>query len=476
MKKIISLMLALVMVFLLIGCQSEQVKLNDESRDNSAEKSEMPESVNIDVTPYSGNDKLSGSLNISSKYVMTDDSILGLARGFMELHPDVEIIVDGEFTEENGITSVEEMFIRDAAYSTKVVPKLLSGEIDIMNLSSTLNYEKYVESGTFINLLSLWENDPEIVKEDYFENIIEAAKYREGLFYIPTLITLGDKVYINKLALEDSDFDIDIEKIKLTELLDLYLELMEDGKIPEKFYFQYDDTGKNFKFDTVIQSDYFDFENKICNFDSQEFIDYLEKSNKIYTKKKEEFATVSASSRFDFEKANNSLFMSSNSMIQEISDEYNNIFDDRKKSTKAISLTNNSGKSAVIAADAIAITSSCKDPALAWEFIKYCIIESPEVAYGKDSGKWNGDRFSRGFVPINKNNLEKYLEAYYRSEYDEKMYTESVKSVESVEKITIAGTDLSFKDIFVKYYDQGIITAEECAKEIQNRAEIYLKE
>ena len=78
-------------------------------------------------------------------------------------------------------------------------------------------------------------------------------------------------------------------------------------------------------------------------------------------------------------------------------------------------------------------------------------------------------------MPVNKNNCKKLITSIYGSDslaekfctYNETLNARASSSSEIMENL---------KDIFISYYDNHLISAEECAKQLQERAWIYLNE
>jgi multiple sugar transport system substrate-binding protein len=72
-----------------------------------------------------------------------------------------------------------------AGYINRVNTALMSGEGADIYAMDILPQHRYVEKGQLENLAAYMERDPHWVKTDYRENILEAAKYRGGLWFIP---------------------------------------------------------------------------------------------------------------------------------------------------------------------------------------------------------------------------------------------------------------------------------------------------
>lgn len=157
-------------VIMLSGCS------NDVNIDNNLS---TLEDNNLPVTEK--NKELSGTLTVSTVF---DGYIDILAEKFMDMHPNVEIIVERQ--EDNKVT-----------YMYRIAIDLLSGTAtDLIDLSA-LDINHKAQSGLLVNLYEFMDNDPKFNKSDYYTNIFEAMEYQGGLYAMP-LSFQYDMVYISK--------------------------------------------------------------------------------------------------------------------------------------------------------------------------------------------------------------------------------------------------------------------------------------
>ncbi len=114
--------------------------------------------------------------------------------------------------------------------------------------------------------------------------------------------------------------------------------------------------------------------------------------------------------------------------------------------------------------------SASKNKELAWLFISYCIKERTMEELGDD--------YLIAGYPINRKNTLKLLEKAFGSGYEEDIAKIDTwnKERNSTDMVSINLNLLSeIQNICKEFYD-GKITAEDCAAQVQNRSEIYLKE
>ena len=395
----------------------------------------------------------------------------------MKLHPGVAITVDSADFDLMTSTT-DQMVAAWDAFQKRMRPQLMSGEDapDIANLGMLINLEKAADSGLFIDLYPFWNNDPDIIQEDYFQNVLKTNEYNGGLYAIPTLFNVN-LLHLNKRVTGPLGIDVDaMSEISSTGLLDIYLRGLDEGVIGDDFWINYGDGGKSLLTPRIL-ADYFDPKTKTARFDSPEFIEYLEKSNRLPTQ--HTVFTGLSTSGPDFEEDNNAFLMMNYSSFLEI----DRALFSTPNTSAAILLTMPSGRVICTPSQNYAITNWCKNPELAWEFIKYCIMESevaPLIAVEMGEGReFNGDRFY-GWNPLNKNNFKKHLQACclaYEVDYTEEIYQKYLSWAERISvPISDEGNEMGMLNILTQFYDQGLITAEECAKQLQERAEIYFLE
>jgi hypothetical protein len=117
----------------------------------------------------------------------------------------------------------------------------------------------------------------------------------------------------------------------------------------------------------------------------------------------------------------------------------------------------------------LAITSSSMNKELAWLFISFCIK-------GKSIEELSGNYMIDGY-PINRNNTMKLLESAFGPGHDEDIAKIDEWNQERDSMMLSVNRSLSSEvhKIFYEYND-GTITAEDCAAELQDCVEVYLKE
>ena len=427
---------------------------------------------------------LSGELRVAlgDNY---DGHAAALVAGFMSRYPDVVVTLDYAVGPEEDLTTEEGVAAYCAkygAFATRMHEELQNGAgadvVDVSDFSIPL-YE-FSEQGIFYDLYRMMLDDPNFVREDYFENIFEALAYKNVLPAIPATVSM-DYVYLNKNVTGKLGIDADgIGAISPMQILEIYGRALDENLVGRKFWLNCTDTGR-----TDLRNElysYLDPKEKTADFNSPGFIAYLNASWRVQTEKLvSEQWTVSISG--DRKKV---LFMSEeydadaliyHSTYFQLSD-MAHMMETTQYSTRAIrlGLGEHGEKGLFSAASLYAIPESSKNKELAWAFIKYCIEESETVRYTVGPGQFSGDRFF-DLIPINRNNLKKYVEAA-EQRYWGRDVSEGCAALadwmESAEIVAYLGFDLGeFDDILTQFYDEQTINAEECAQQMQARAEEF---
>ena len=123
------------------------------------------------------------------------------------------------------------------------------------------------------------------------------------------------------------------------------------------------------------------------------------------------------------------------------------------------------------------ITAGCENPELAWEFLKFMISQKdfPERLhlYGDKDEVYR--ELYGGNLPIHRGNLQALCDAYFQ---DSGVFEAADRLMKQFTSLQFQEGELgaSLFEIYLDYYQHDLITAEECAKQLQERAWIYFNE
>lgn len=533
MKKIVAISLALVMVFSLIGCQSEQNKIYEEvatssSTDQNTSETSGEESLSQEekiiknqmsgisieeFPPYTPkpDDKLSGEL-IVKMYAWRGGppAVYFLAQEFMELHPNVKIDFDYDITaQENFAIGVEEGKIRKANYYARLRTELLSGEGNYLLYGSgeELNQYQLSNNGTLLDMLEYFENDPEIDENDYFMDALNAFLVNGKMTSIPISFAFN-ATFLNRKIMEELGVDLtDRFAVTTSELLDWY-EMALESNPDLQFLFSAPGKDKLFQYERV---DYIDLDTKRVTFNSPEFTRFLERTNNVINDDPDimekavgkTYGAIANENLFYHETGeepysipyfdgNLAYDMAVNGRVSfatiEAVDMYPlvNFQQPLEYMAGPFAFTSTEGKLGLTSKEDFSVPSSCKNPELAFEFIKYCISNREELTFAR----YNHNNWSYTHeIALNKNTFSKMavdapetikrvgVAGYAKFEpVDGDALKKTVEQALAQKTVNDKLYGVDAEEIFDEFYVQGIIGAEECAKKIQDRAEIWLGE
>jgi multiple sugar transport system substrate-binding protein len=158
--------------------------------------------------------ELSGRITVSAYNTMTYRSFLeDAARSFHAFYPGTTITVEtfsampeirrsGEGDKQMVLVQSQDDPQGRADYISRVNTSLMSGEGADVYAMDVLPLHKLVEGGQLENLQTFMDGDPGFNRADYRENILEALKYREGIWFIPTGYTFNYFAYDRALVPE----------------------------------------------------------------------------------------------------------------------------------------------------------------------------------------------------------------------------------------------------------------------------------
>ncbi len=447
---------------------------------------EIEEELSLDVDLFKEDEELSGTLVISSDsastYSAANFGIYPLVEGFNELHPNVEIKVEG-FNVRDSDASDEETAVLKEQYKQELRINLTAGNApDLM-----FTYDNYTASfaltDNIMDLNAFMQNDPTFLTEDYFTQIFEAAEVNGKLYNMPNVVMFTlMRIREDVLAVAGVNPD-SLKTIDYKTLLDIYNKAVSSGQFPDLKYIGKQGLEGNALLYLHEITNAFDSNNMTANFNSPEFIEYL-----TLTKEYPIESTFGAfdSPVYDFNETfiNNTYFaeVTSNMMVFFDTDKF--IIETPAGATNLIPVVTSGGTLPIRSVFNMSIPTNSNNPALAWEFIKYCIYESEEMPQGLEIekfGRWNGDRFTRN-IPVNKNNFRKFAEG----QLEDRTQEEKDKFIEIYENalslpLTITNYDAYLpayeNEILREYYEiDGLYTAEEVAEILQEQTEVYLKE
>ena len=457
------LLLVCSIIVQLVGCDSEQDKKYDELVYGSSLESQEDSTPKPGETPK----KLNGELTIS---LPKSDSTLELwASRFQRANPGVKVHIETvSFNPDSGTGD----WVTD--YMRKTVVDLGSGSAaDIVDLR-LVSFYKYAKSGLFEDLYPYMDEDPGFDRECLYANILKAVESDTGELYALPPFFEYDTFVLNDYIMYDLGVDVDKkypDGLDYRDIISLYWQARDAGIIDETCCFA---KGQNkLFFDDFVLPGYLDDRGMKASFDTPEYLEYLSLMDALPFEKK---VTSQASYEFNWPQ-----FGTSDYFCQRYPVKIDCIgtmdFKGGCGATGVQFYKGEGGKVLFSPRNLLAITSGSQNKELAWEFLKFMVQDRdfPDSVNFSDTDEVQAYGVPYDMcLPVNRNNFMKLSTAaageFYTEKYD--AYNQSLNTIMPGN----AGLIRSMKDILAAFYDNHLISAEECGKQLQERADLYLKE
>ena len=528
------IILALCCALFFCGCQSEQDEIYSQAMASQSESSmlepassmssgEASEDVPDYVTPPTPgpdarltpapDDDLSGELVIRTSLQSTGDHLYWLAREFMELHPNVQILLDYD-RKNNEYRSSAESKMKKNSFYTNLRMEIASGEADYLIYSATLDldFTPLARSGLLEDLWTYWENDPDIRDEDYFLPVIESFEVDGMLPVLPYSFYLTGGCF-NKSYLEELGVDLSVlQLVDSDDILDWYERLRETHPDLQLFFTA---PGKDGLFVPEIVN-YIDLESNTARFDSPEFLTFLQRTQDVINDEPIQdivgwgnWYYMEMALNYDETGEISSPFVqsitSAKKVVTSSRDSFCtvaqvNIYDTISMFQQSYDylagpypvLSTNGHLGIYADQGEFMMPASMKNKELAWEFMKYCISEREDLTFnGYDDFPGTDTFFTSIAIPVNKPNYGRMAEesveqvkfvngnGYEVLDFEPVNGEEIVAFMDEVlshSPVNIGKYNVDVQEFLDEYYVNELITAQECADKIQGRVEIWLNE
>lgn len=403
-------------------------------------------------------DETQGELTIySSDNIYID----WLVQAFNRKYPNIKVVYNlGSNDDSNSFPD----------YTAKASVDMMSGSAgDVISIGA-MPFRQFGRNHLLEDLYPYMENDPEFYQEDYYGNIFEAMEYNDRLWAVP-LSFFNYVIRFNKTMLEEHHIAAPEGKLlNYKDIINIYHKIAPNRDkllIAENISYQ--------RLEFIEYSRYFDEKQGRAYFDSPEFIEFLNEMRKLRWPSKQELRL--ANLRFfgedcwDSPGENDLCLILVSSYYKERNAK---LFNEHPSNlTVPVPLSASNGDGHFYSPDKmLGISSASKNKELAWKFIRFCIEEKPLETL-RDDNIW-----PLTGTPINRNNTLKLLEDAFGEGNDEGVWIVDGWNSKINEESFFASAYLLYEPIekITEEFYAGRITAEDCAKQIQERAEIYLKE
>ena len=411
--------------------------------------------VRNDISVYEEGADLEGTLTYGTLFI--EPQTQHMIDLFMKEHPGVKIETKVVF--DNDVT--DEQY--NEGLNTLLTELASDQRADIYDATYLPSEIKTKGSGYFEDLNQYIDADPNFNRDDYYDNILRAAEVDGKLYQIPEGFYYV-MLRLNRNITDELNYEVPDEM----DINDLY-ELYQQAKPIADDDFTIDVQNNIYVFLPMTEDRAY-LKKEEVNFDSENYVDFLRKMQELY-----QYQPSYATHAFTDIKSFSGKSVLLNTFTNLLEGSPSGMFEETDTATKPILLKSTDGKIPFCRiGEDFSMSSGCKDKALAWEFIKFCIGQKQFEFEDANSDSYYRNFFTYGSM-LNKENTRQ-LVAYQLENDDDtaekwEAYNEKVSAK--------AFRDLQLDSILTEIRNECMeqkITPEECAKLFQQRAELYVNE
>ena len=467
-KEIVALALALCLLLGCFGCQSEQKDIYDQfaGSETSQEESQAEESAAPEEETQE--DALSGELTISVKFPTSESSGLGMvAAEFAEQHPGVTVTIQPGLTMEEAYSGDTALFqAAEKSYTEALAVELTSGAgADLIDVGS-LSFNRYAESGALCDLYTLCDWEETFPEEEYFRGIMDAPA-TQGKLYALVVTANPSACWLNRPVASLLGAE-GLEELTASKLVELYGQAVSQGLVEESFV-----TDEEMVAATFVKNqfpDLLDLEGETAAFDTPEFVTLLEGLHTLQFTRTVEEGELYQSTTGSYPVLDNttrlvaSAALSQGELMGYLTGQIDGIL--LPEATEQ--------GSRLFTGSLYAVNSGSQQQELAWEFLKFW-VSWQDADSAEDSSFY--DRYG-GEYPVNRAIAQQKLQVELGKLYEEELAEKVLDLLDSADALNQFDPLLyqNFQPILADYFDRGLTDAATCATQLQERADLYLKE
>ncbi|HCJ56516.1 MAG TPA: hypothetical protein DHV55_03385 [Clostridiaceae bacterium] len=352
-------------------------------------------------------------------------------------------------------------------YSERLNTELMVGKGPDIICGFGYYTKDYMDKGLMVNMDEMIKTDEEFHINDYYSSIIDGSRYNDCLYTLP-LTYLFDCFVANEKLLEEKGIEISDD----WTWKDFYKAVTTDKRCYAIPQFEHDE---NYGLEDLIKDDadyYIDWKKKIARFDSKEFLAALKLLKSIKIKFMHPEADASRRDADNLSKLEEAVLF-----YPMYIGRYLDLNFFSRYSNGKIVLPSPKGEysdAKTFKSFNASINDGSKNKEEAWKFVKYLLSEEIQFYISEND-----------FV-INKKADERRISEYLAKMKETNRLEESNAYVENLNIIrsnlnnnsSFVPQDELFNTIWeeIKVYLSGSRSAEETAKTIQNKVELYLNE
>ncbi len=434
------------------GCGNTKIQNEEKSQSVESDVSSLNETTEQEKEEYV-TPEMKGEITISS--FVEQEFLSAAAQQFMDLYQDVVVTIN-VYNETSGAGSVED-------YQNYLNTRIMTGKAEDIIFNSFLPVTKYSEMGVFEDLSRYISLTPEFTDENYFMNILQAAKEKGGeTFLIPYMAKFDVVGFSDALLSEQKGIERKLQNTGFSERMDIAKELISSTEKKNAFLIMLNEVSYA---DYLIEdkfSDFIDMDKKEVNLNSDAYISLLK-----------EIKELSKNNAFgaDMDFYNTEYYYAATYDYDVQAAFYE--LDDQSGLSHSLPVADSNGNFAINANYCMALNSASDHKDLAWEFMKYLLSEEVQTLPSIHG------------LAVNRKGFEAAIERYYNfytegnhSSVDKEGYSELLQNwVEQINDCDTVDSALwTLIEEENRKFFEGKQTAEDTASVLQRKVEQYFNE
>ena len=401
--------------------------------------------------------EMKGTITISTMYEL--EFLETAAENFMKQYPGVKVEIHTAMelsdNDTDGKGKIEQ-------YRTELNTRIMSGKAEDIICTQVLPVRKYMQIGAFEDLSSYLAASPEFNEEQYFTNVLQAAKDETGKICLLPYKASFDVLSFDRTIIKDDDHFQDKKSLRFSEAAAYARNKMDAAKQKNTYLTQQGPDGYMQALISENRDDLIDWDNKKANIGSQ-YIKWLQEARQLQD---DGYFNPPG---LDFYNTKYYFAMNSDYDVQA---GFYNLYPDASCYGKPTA--DAKGNVYTSASDCLAISSS-QNKGVAWEFIKYVL--SAEIQSHPSMAAVGLPVNRQGFAAAAERVMNMYTEGTKTNVSAEDYKTLMEQWVSQINKCELMDSSIYgyFAQENQKFFD-GKQTAEQTAKNLQNKLTQILRE
>lgn len=402
--------------------------------------------------------EMKGIITISTMYEM--EFLETAAENFMKQYPGVKVEIHTAMELSDNDTDGDGKMDQ---YRTELNTRIMSGKAEDIICTQVLPVRKYMQIGAFEDLSSYLAASPELNEEQYFTNVLQAAKDETGKFYLLPYKASFNVLSFDRTIIKDDDYFQDKKSLRFSEAAAYAKAKMDAAKQKNTYLTQQGPDGYIQALISENRDDLIDWDNKKANIGSQ-YIKWLQEAKQLQD---DGYFNPPG---LDFYNTKYYFAMNSDYDVQA---GFYNLYPDASCYGKP--MADAKGNVYTSASDCLAISSSSQNKGIAWEFIKYVL--SAEIQSHPSMATVGLPVNRQGFAAAAERVMNMYTEGTKTNISVEDYKTLMEQWVSQINKCELIDSSIYgyFAQENQKFFD-GKQTAEQTAKNLQNKLTQILRE